>query len=161
GAAYDLIQDSAQTLSLVTTLLYGNWSSYVDRHGEEPTPAYAWSDTLSPTLGVRYRFGRMSSALDFSYVPTPVPLQRGRTNYVDNDRVSGALGADYLLTLWGTDLTLGAQVQVHRLVPRHQAKLRTPTQPDGAVLAPERVKDELPDDAQKSGEPVDGAEGLQ
>ncbi|HKP64733.1 MAG TPA: hypothetical protein VJV78_48685 [Polyangiales bacterium] len=161
GASYDLIQDATQTLSLVTTLLYGDWSSYVDRHGEKPTPAYAWSDTLSPTLGARYRFGRMSSALDFSYVPTPVPLQRGRTNYVDNDRISGALGADYLLTLWSTDLTLGAQVQMHRLVPRHQAKLRTPTRPDGAVLAPERVKDEVPDDAQKSGEPVEGAEGLQ
>ena len=37
----------------------------------------------------------------------------------------------------------------------------TPTRPDGKTIAPERVKDELPDDAQLAGEPVAAAEGLQ
>jgi long-chain fatty acid transport protein len=161
GASYDLVQEAAQSLTLVSTLLYADWSTYVDRHGFKPTPAYAWADTISPTVGLRYRLGRVTTVFDVSYVPTPVPLQRGRTNYVDNDRVSGSLGADYRFSLWGTDMTLGGQVQLHRLVPRHQAKLPTPTRPDGATIAPERVKDELPDDAQKSGEPVEGAEGLQ
>jgi hypothetical protein len=55
----------------------------------------------------------------------------------------------------------GAQLHIHRIVPRYQAKLPTPTRPDGANIGPERVKDEIPDDAQKSGEPVDGAAGLQ
>jgi hypothetical protein len=52
-------------------------------------------------------------------------------------------------------------MQAHRLVPRHQTKARTPTRADGANLAPERVKDELPDDAQLSGNPVASAPGLQ
>ena len=44
---------------------------------------------------------------------------------------------------------------------RHQTKLATPTRPDGANIAPELVKDEVPDDAQISGDPVGGASGLQ
>jgi hypothetical protein len=88
-------------------------------------------------------------------------LQTGRTNYVDNDRLAGSLGAEYRFAVLGTELKIGAQVQVHRLLPRYQRKLPTPTQPDGAVVAPERVRDELPDDAQLSGDPVAAAQGLQ
>jgi hypothetical protein len=161
GAAYDLIQDATQTLTLACTVLYGAWSSYIDRHGDEPTPAYAWADTVTPTVGLRYELGGFSTSLDLMYTPTPVPPQTGRTNYVDNDRVTGAVGGQYRFAMFGTNLTVGAQLQAHRLVPRHQTKLPTPTRPDGAVIAPERVRDEIPDDAQKSGEPVPGVEGLQ
>ncbi|HTE44563.1 MAG TPA: hypothetical protein VK636_04900 [Gemmatimonadaceae bacterium] len=161
GASYDILQEKAQTLTVAATALYADWSSYIDRHGEKPSPAFAWANTLSPTVGLRYRLGDVSTSLDLSYTPTPVPLQRGRTNYVDNDRASGGLGAKYDFQLFGSAMSVGAQLQVSRLVPRHQAKLATPTRADGAVLAPDRVKDELPDDAQKSGDPVAGAEGLQ
>lgn len=161
GAAYELIRDDAQSLILAGSLLYAAWSAYVDRHGDRPSPAYAWADTVAPVVGFHYRLGRLSGALDLTYAPTPVPAQTGRTNYVDNDRVAATLGVQYRLPLFGTTVTAGAQAQVHRLVPRFQAKLATPTRPDGAIVAPERVKDELPDDAHKSGEPVPGAEGLQ
>jgi hypothetical protein len=90
-----------------------------------------------------------------------VPAQTGRTNYVDNDRVSGSLGAEYRFSLWKTGMHVGAQGQVHRLLPRQQAKLPTPTRPDGKNLAPELVKDEVPDDTQISGEPLANAAGLQ
>jgi hypothetical protein len=33
--------------------------------------------------------------LDAMFVPTLVPLQTGRNNYVDNDRISTAAGFDY------------------------------------------------------------------
>jgi len=161
GASYDLLQDEEQTLTVAATALYADWSTYIDRHGDKPTPAFAWSDTISPTVGLRYRLGNLSTSLDLAYTPTAVPLQRGRTNYVDNDRASGSLGAQYAFTLFDSAMSVGAQMQVHRLVPRHQAKFPTRTRPDGAVLAPELVKDEIPDDAQKSGEAVAGAEGLQ
>jgi long-chain fatty acid transport protein len=161
GASYDLLQEKAQTLTVAATALYADWSSYIDRHGQKPSPGFAWADTLSPTIGVRYRLGDVSTSLDLAYAATPVPPQRGRTNYVDNDRASGSVGTQYDFRLFGWPMNVGAQLQVHRLVPRHQAKLATPTRADGAVLAPERVKDELPDDAQKSGSPVAGAEGLQ
>ncbi|MDD9941821.1 MAG: hypothetical protein OXU20_12325 [Myxococcales bacterium] len=47
------------------------------------------------------------------------------------------------------------------LLARHQWKLPTPTEPSGDNLAPDRVKDEIPDDAQISGDPAPGREGLQ
>jgi hypothetical protein len=161
GASVDVIQQENQTLTLATTLVYATWSSYIDRHGEVPSAAYAWSNTLSPTLGARYRLGAFTGLLDVAYVPTPVPLQTGRTNYVDNDRISGTLGGEQGFKLFGVDMKVGAQVQVQRLTPRYQRKLPTPTTPDGVNAAPELVKDEVPDDAQVSGEPVGSAGGLQ
>jgi long-chain fatty acid transport protein len=161
GAAYDVVQDSTQTLTLAASAVLGMWSSYIDRHGDSPTPGYAWADTISPTGGVRYKSHAFTGSLDVLYMPTPVPPQTGRTNYVDNDRIAAALGGAYQFTLFHTDLTIGAQLALHRLIPQHQTKLPTPTTADGTQLAPERVKDELPDDAQKSGNPVPGAEGLQ
>jgi len=161
GAAYDLIQEEHESLTVAGNALFAAWSTYIDRHGDRPSPAYAWSDTLSPTVGARYRYHKISTSLDLMYMPTPVPQQTGRTNYVDNDRVTTGLGAEYSFELFGSNMKVGAQLHVHRLVPRDQVKLLTPTRPDGANLAPERVKDELPDDAQRSGQPVAGAGGLQ
>jgi long-subunit fatty acid transport protein len=161
GGSFDLIQADQHTLTLATTLLYASWSEYIDRHGEAPAANYAWVDTLSGTLGVRYRWHDLNALLDASYTPTPVPPQTGRTNYVDNDRISGSMGAQYRFNALNTDFWIGGQVQLHYLLERHQSKLPTPTRPDGANLAPDLVKDELPDDAQISGEPVASAEGLQ
>ena len=161
GAAFDIIQTTQQTLTAAATLVYATWSTYIDRHGTKPTPDYAWSDTFSPTLGLRYRIDRVNLMLDANYTPTPVPLQRGRTNYVDNDRISGTLGGEYSVPVMGTNIRFGLQAQVHHLLWRHQQKYDTPTRPDGQVVDPERVRDELPDDAQISGEPVPSAPGLQ
>lgn len=161
GAAYDLVQDPSQTLTLAGTLLYARWSQYEDRHGEVPTPWYAWADTFSPTLGLRYRFQTFTTGIDLTYAPTPVPEQTGRTNYVDNDRIGGSLSAEYGFEVLNTDIKLGAQFQAHHLLARYQRKVPTPTSPDGDVIAPELVRDELPDDARLSGEPIEGAQGLQ
>lgn len=161
GGSYDLIQEQTQTLTFSGTALYAAWSSYKDRHGYSPLPSYAWADTLTPALGLRYRREALSASFDLSYMPTPVPKQSGRTNYVDNDRLTGGVGAEYGFAVLGKRMQLGAQFQLHRLVPRFQAKLPTPTRADGTNIAPERVKDEVPDDAQKSGQPVASAAGLQ
>ena len=161
GASFDLLKFETTTLSIAASALYARWSDYLDRHGAKPTPSYAWADTLAPTLGLRFQLQGLTTWLDASYVPTPVPEQTGRTNYVDNDRMTGALGAEYRFPLWGTELKLGGSFQLHGPLPRYQRKLPTPTLPDGTVVAPKRVKDELPDDAQLSGEPVAAAQGLQ
>lgn len=162
GASYDIVQEPETTLTVASTLVLTTWSTYIDRHGATPTPAYAWADTLSPTAGVRYRNHDFQAWLDASYTPTPVPPQTGRTNYVDNDRVSGVLGAEYHFVLLDSNMRVGANAQLHRFLERHQTKLPTPTQPDGKVVQPELVKDEVPDDAQISGTPVaEGAAGLQ
>jgi hypothetical protein len=161
GASYDLVKQASQTLTVAGTALYARWSDYVDRHGFAPTPAYAWADTISPVLGARYRIHDLTTSLDVSYVPTPVPDQTGRTNYVDNDRATASAGAEYRFAVWGTDLNVGAALQAHRLLPRSQAKLPTRTRADGEDIAPERVKDELPDDAELGGDPLPDARGLQ
>lgn len=161
GAAFDVVHGEDQTLTVAGTVLFAAWSTYIDRHGGDPSPSYRWGDTFSPTLGARYRVGSVSALADVTYTPTPVPLQTGRTNYVDNDRVSGALGGELGLALFGSDAQLGLQLQAHHLLERHQVKLGTPTSPTGENVAPELVKDELPDDALIGDAVAPGAEGLQ
>ena len=94
-------------------------------------------------------------------MPSPAPPQTGRSNYVDNNRLSGSLSGELAFTAWDSPLQVGVVVQAHHLLPRHHTKLPTPTDDSGANLAPDLVKDEVPDDAQVSGEPLEGAEGLQ
>ncbi len=110
----------------------------------------AWHDTLSGAVGLRetYRSGR--AFLDFRYVPSPVPEQVGRSNYVDNDRFGVALGGDVGLHL-PANIRPGFQVFADRLIPRSNQKNDA------------RVLDELPDGAVFGGthDPVPGAKGLQ
>jgi hypothetical protein len=161
GAALDVVQGGGETLTLAGTLLYANWHTYLDRRGEQPSAAYPWADTLSPTLGARYTLGRFTTLVDASYVPTPVPLQTGRKNYVDNDRLSGALGGECKFDVFGSALHVGLQFQTHYLVTRHQYKLPTPPSPSGDPGPAELVKDEVPDNVILDGLPLPGAQGLQ
>ena len=160
GAAFDLLASANRSFTLVANLLYANWAAYRDRQGARPAGTYEWSDTFTPTVGARFRTTQLTAALDLVYAASPVPAQTGRTNYVDNDRIGASLGADHKFTPFGVPLSVGAQLQLHHLMSRHQKKLPTPASNTGN-LASERVKDELPDDALLSGEPVTGAEGLQ
>jgi hypothetical protein len=148
GTSYDLFQDEHDTLTVALTGVYALWSTYEDRHGETPIPAYGWYDTLSPTLGVRVQHDEVGAFLDGQYVPTPVPSQTGRSNYVDNDRIGGDVGVDYEFALFGLNMRLGAQFEAQRLIPRTQAKIATPQESDGVDHYPALVRDELPDNAQ-------------
>jgi hypothetical protein len=160
GIAGDVIQNEKRTLTLVGSVNYARWSQYMDRHNERPTSSYSWSDSLSPTVGLRFKQGGFSSMADVAYTPTPVPEQTGRSNYVDNDRISSALGASYAFTAWETKLELGLLFQLHRLLPRNNTKAETPTTGNAN---PELVKDELPDNAVTgfNADPFPGAAGLQ
>jgi hypothetical protein len=161
GGEVALLKDSEQTLALACTGLFSGWSAYVDRHGARPARSYAWADTVSGVVGARYRWQQLSTLLDVGYTPSPIPEQSGRTNYVDNDRASGAVGAEYHFRLLDSDMRVGVQTQLHHLVAREHQKRPTPTRPDGANLAPDLVKDELPDDAAVGGVPISSAAGLQ
>jgi hypothetical protein len=99
--------------------------------------------------------------LDATYVRTPVPLQTGRTNYVDNDRLGLDAGVDYRFTLFGTAMRIGAQLEGHRLLPRYQAKIPTPTSADGHDHTPTLVADEVPDDGVVGSQAIAGRQGLQ
>lgn len=147
GTSYDVVQEEHDTVTLAVTGVYALWSTYEDRHGETPIPAYGWYNTLSPTTGVRLQHDKVGAFLDGQYVPTPVPPQTGRSDYVDNNRVGGDMGVDYEFTLFDTTFRVGAQLEVQRLIPRTQAKLPTPAEPDGQDHYPALVRDELPDNS--------------
>jgi hypothetical protein len=154
GATYRL----ADAWSATAEVKYARWSQYVDRHAERPSGQYAWADTVTPTAGVRWRGGATTAWVDATYVPTPVPLQTGRTNYVDNDRVGASLGVEHVLTAWGSRFRIGTDLLGDRLFYRHVTKFVPP----GGSTDPQYVVDEVPDDAIDAlGQPVQGAAGLQ
>ncbi len=155
GAEAELFRSATSATSLVGSFGYALWSGYVDRHGDSPGSygaGMAWRDAPSGALGVREQYRDARGFLDVRYVPSPVPEQVGRSNYVDNDRLGLALGADLLLHVPAA-IRPGFQVFADRLVPRHNTK-------NDALLV-----DELPDGAVYSSgstlSPVPGAHGLQ
>jgi hypothetical protein len=89
--------------------------------------------------------------MDFQYAPSPVPLQVGRSNYVDSDRFGVATGASLDFTVGGVHLRPGIQLVGYRIAYRYQKK-------DDS-----RLVDELPDGSRfgSTGDPVPGARGLQ
>jgi long-chain fatty acid transport protein len=152
GGSARLYGTAGDELVAVATLEHARWSDYRDRHSERPDPAYAWSNPISASAGLRKQAGGTTVALDARFVPTPVPSQTGRSNYVDNDRLAALFACEHRATLsWGT-LRAGLSAQAHRLLPREVAKTAT-----GAA----QVIDEVPDDAVVAGMPLPGREGLQ
>jgi long-chain fatty acid transport protein len=154
GTEADVIERGQYTMSLTASLKYAFWSAYVDRVGQSPSaygPGLGWSDTLSATVGVRHKYGDVRGFIDMGYVPSPVPEQVGRSNYVDNDRVLLAAGGDIVLHIGRAKIRPGAQFFVNRLIRRDNVK-------DDALIT-----DELPDGSvfSTTGKAVPGAVGLQ
>jgi len=161
GGAYDVVKTPTDGVTIAVTALYAKWSDYLDRHGDQPSGVYAWHDTISPTVGVRYRHNAMRVLLDGLYQRSPVPDQTGRTNYVDSDRFGTSAGFDYAFPLWGGKLRAGVQGQLHRVVTREVRKVATPNSPSGDPGDPQLVIDEVPDSAMYNGKPLMGRDGLQ
>jgi long-chain fatty acid transport protein len=161
GGAFDVVKTPTDTFTVAANVLYAKWSDYIDRHGASPSGSYAWHDTLTPTLGVRYRHDAIRVLVDGLYQRSPVPDQTGRTNYVDSDRIGASAGADYSFPLWGGKLRAGLQAQTHRILPREVRKLPTPPSPSGDPGDPRLVIDEVPDNAVYNGRPLEGRDGLQ
>jgi long-chain fatty acid transport protein len=161
GTSVDLLQREEQSLTLSASAIYGRWSQYIDRHGERPATGLGWQDTLTGAFGLLGKFRDLRFSLDLQYKPTPVPLQFGRSNYVDNDRIGANLSADYAFHAGDTTLRLGLSLQSFWLLRRYTRKLSTPTFADGLNRTPSLVKDEVPDDGQVGGTPIPGAQGLQ
>jgi hypothetical protein len=126
GAAYDFARDQRHSWGLAGSATYELWSSYVNRQAERPQRDYDWSNTFTVAAGGRYTYdGKLKANLDGNYRPSPVPLQSGRTNYVDNDRFGLDGGVSYELPIDSLNarLRFGCQAQLHILRERHQAKI--------------------------------------
>ena len=153
GAEVVILRRGAYSLSAVGSIHYAFWSAYQDRQGDSPSlygQELAWHDTPSGTLGVRHAYRNLRGYFDLRYIPSPVPEQVGRSNYVDNDRAGVGFGGDITLHL-PTVLRPGFQLFVDRLIPRTNQK-------DPSLLV-----DELPDGSVYNSTlaPVPGAHGLQ
>jgi long-subunit fatty acid transport protein len=154
GAQADVLHRGRYTMSVVGSVDYAFWSAYQDRQGDSPNvygSDLAWKDTLSGALGIRQTYKNVRTFVDARYVPSPVPEQIGRSNFVDNDTLGATLGADIKLTLGSTVIRPGVQLFANRLIYRHNTK-------DDS-----RILDELPDNATFSatGNSVPGSQGLQ
>jgi len=119
---------------LSADILWSQWSAYQNRMNERPLDH--WSDTFAPTLGGGLRVGMHEISLQAGYVPSPVPAQTGRTNYVDNDRLQLGLGYQWRFDLGSSRLSLGAHLSAIHLLYRSVKK-----SPD----AEHPVIDEFPD----------------
>ncbi|MDD9933265.1 MAG: hypothetical protein OXT09_06675, partial [Myxococcales bacterium] len=160
AADLQVLRSEPHTISVAGTAMFRRWSEYLNRQGERPLPGYEWSDTMAAAVGARYRGQRFSAFADLTFEPSPVPLQTGRTNYVDNDRIGANGGATYTwpIDAWDIALRFGAQGQLHLLRERHQWKGNPVAASDDRSL----VLDEWPDDSTDiNGDPIPEAQGLQ
>ncbi len=93
--------------------------------GTSAPPSPGYSDIVSPRVGVERTFATkalgVSARAGYSYVPTPVPEQRGAENAFDADR--HALGVGYRVHLArGVPLDLDGALRIDFLVPRANRK---------------------------------------
>jgi hypothetical protein len=97
------------------SVTWNHWSDYLDTHhqraqytavadpvgGIQSNPDFEFSDTFSVSLGVSWEYTEGFVLLGGAgYRPTPVPPQTGRTNYVDNDLLSLAVGHRFTFRAW-------------------------------------------------------------
>lgn len=165
GSQLELLELDTHKLGVVAGMTLALWTDYIDRVGERPRPGYLWSNTLLANAGLRHTYkDLLSSFFDFQYVPSPVPAQTGRSNYVDNDRLGFSGGTSFELPLGGTRarLRIGLQAQMHLLLRRWQDKLDPTSERFAGESYPSLVTDEWKDGATNSrGDVIAAADGLQ
>jgi hypothetical protein len=133
-------------------LLAERWSQYYTRQGVHPLDT--WNNTVSIALGGGFLWRERHVTADIGYVPSPVPDQTGRTNYVDNSRLVASAGIEGAVKFLGRDLEAGVTFFGSYFLPREVSKDPNAAHP---------VLDEYPDNATNilTRLPVTDAAGLQ
>jgi hypothetical protein len=143
-------------------LLGERWSQYYNRiqivgtdsqyYGAHPLDT--WNNTVSVAVGGGFLWRDRHVTADLGYVPSPVPDQTGRTNYVDNSRLVASAGIEGPVKFLGRDLEAGVTLFGSYFLPRDVTKDPNAAHP---------VLDEYPDNAVdlRTGLPVTDAAGLQ
>ena len=138
---------------------YTFWTTYLNTQGE----AAGFRNTLEGRTGVEWTSSADTSLrAGAGFVPTPVPAQTGRTNYVDNSRISGSVGGGHRFEMWDRDMKASWFVQFQHLLRRETDKARLASHPTCAA-GEEALCDEVPDDTRnpQTGQPYPEAQGLQ
>ena len=150
GTYYD-IDVKGYKLTPMAGFEWSRWSTYVNRHGEKPSDE--WDNTFSVSAGLIMRHQERRAAFGFSYVPSPVPAQTGRENYVDNDRFGFSLGYhEYFGITDQVKIGAGISGSLQWLLSRTEEKDLERATKDGGLV------DELPDDAEYYGSKVTAEE---
>jgi hypothetical protein len=128
------------------------WSQYRDRHGESPEDP--WHSTVSVVAGGNFAWRQRRLSFDLGYVPSPVPDQTGRSNYVDNSRVVSSASIESPVKLLGREIEAGFYLFGSVFIPRSVEK-------DPHAAHP--VLDEFPDNSidVRTNQPVAASAGLQ
>ena len=157
---YNVYWDSTiQTKDENGNVKVGGWASeYVEK--------YKWKDSWEFTLGSNFKYHAIKTGLDLGYFISPVPKQDGRTNYVDNDRLSIAAGFSYTWELpEKTQLEAGVNFQAHIMLERTTEKLEGDV---NSVGKDGKTVDEFPDSVCDgfdpncaAGTPIKESEGFQ
>jgi hypothetical protein len=148
------------------SVTWNHWSDYLDTHhqraqytavadpvgGVLSDPDYELSDTFSVAVGVSWEYTEGFTLLGgASYRPTPVPPQTGRTNYVDNDLLSLAVGHRFAFRLWDRQFLADVGLQFWTMFEQTVHK------------DPAQIRDEFADEAKTliGQQPMPEAAGLQ
>ena len=133
-------------------LLGERWSQYYTRQGDHPLDT--WNNTVSIAVGGGFLWRERHVTADIGYVPSPVPDQTGRTNYVDNSRLVASAGIEGPVKFLGRDLEASITLFGAYLLPRSVTKDPNAAHP---------VLDEFPDGTidKTTNAPAADAVGLQ
>ena len=151
------------------------WSDYLDRHGNDwthpdPDPgddtvADGWDsdwkdpefrDVVSVRGGVEFRVSNNAALrAGVAHYPSPMPLQTGRYNYVDNDLTMYSIGAGFRFPIAERIVTTDLAVQLWHMHTLIVKKTNTVASRSGLI-------DEVPDTVTDfDGVPLDEGQGLQ
>ena len=133
GAVFDW-GDERRGGAVGAKVRFGRWSQYRDRHGQRWPDE--WRDTWSPTVTGQWRRRQHSWQADLRFTPSAIRPQEGRTNFVDNHRLSASAGWSRSFERMGRRFYGGLQVQFHRLLEQRVEKSES---------APVPVIDEFPE----------------
>jgi hypothetical protein len=142
GTYYNFDIQNSYQITPMAAFDWSRWSTYVNRHGEKP--ADRWNNTFSATAGLIMRHPERRAAFGFTYVPSPVPAQTGRENYVDNDRFGFSLGYhEYFNVTKEVKIGAGISSSLQWLISKTVEKDLERAAKDGGLV------DEIPDDDAK------------
>jgi len=138
GLYYDF-NVAGYKLTPLASFAWARWSTYVNRHGE--TPQDEWKDTFSFAGGFMLRHRERKAAFNINYVPSPVPAQTGRENYIDNNRLGFSVGYSEYFHFEKFSIGGGITSSIQILLERIQEKDPDRLEKDGGLV------DEFPDDS--------------
>ena len=160
GVGYTFIF-SNYFLSILFSAKWNHWSTYINRHGDRPLQP--WNDTVPFAVGINFLNKNRKIGFDFIYVPSPVPQQIGRENYVDNNRLGFAGGYSEFFNFKNFTITGGINAQIQYLLKRTTVKNKKYIENNGCK-GDNCIVDEFPDNTVNYADKEHGypsAKGLQ